>query len=60
MPRFQTAVLNKYLKQQDSARMATACAVFPAYFHGGKDQHPGSQGQGAASTDRLACSGDRR
>jgi hypothetical protein len=33
MPLFQTAVLNKYLKQQDSARMATAYAAFRAHFH---------------------------
>jgi hypothetical protein len=32
MPLFQTAVLNTYLKQQDSARMATAYAAFRAHF----------------------------
>ena len=33
MPLFQSAVLNKYLKQQDSARMATAYAAYRAHFH---------------------------
>ncbi len=33
MPLFQSAVLNKYLKQQDSARMATAYAAFRAQCH---------------------------
>lgn len=33
MPLFQSAVLNKYLKQQDSVRMATAYAAFRAHFH---------------------------
>lgn len=33
MPLFQTAVLHKYLKQQESARMATAYAAFRAHFH---------------------------
>jgi len=33
MPLFQSAVLHKYLKQQDSARMATAYAAFRAHFH---------------------------
>lgn len=30
---FRSAVLNTYLKQQDSARMATAYAAFRAHFH---------------------------
>jgi type I restriction-modification system DNA methylase subunit len=33
MPLFQSAVLNKYLKQQDSTRMAAAYAAFAAHFH---------------------------
>jgi len=33
MPLFQTVVLNKSPKQQDGARMATACAAFRAHFH---------------------------
>jgi hypothetical protein len=33
MPLFPTAVLNKYLKQQAGARMATAYAAFRAHFH---------------------------
>jgi hypothetical protein len=33
MPLFQSAVLNKYLKQQDSARVATAYAAFAKHFH---------------------------
>jgi len=33
MPLFQAAVLNKYLKQQDSDRIAKAYAVFKTHFH---------------------------
>jgi len=33
MPLFQAAVLNKYLKQQDSARVATAYAAYAKHFH---------------------------
>lgn len=33
MPLFQSAVLNKYLKQQDPAQVAAAYALFTAYFH---------------------------
>jgi type I restriction-modification system DNA methylase subunit len=33
MPLFQSAVLNKYLKQQDSARIAAAYAAFTKHFH---------------------------
>lgn len=33
MSRFQSAVLNKYLKDQDDARVAAAYAKFTAHFH---------------------------
>jgi type I restriction-modification system DNA methylase subunit len=33
MPLFQSAVLNKYLKQQDSGRVAAAHAAFAKHFH---------------------------
>ncbi len=33
MALFQSAVLNKYLKEQDSARIAQAYAVFTGHFH---------------------------
>ena len=38
MPLFQSAVLKKYLKQQDEARVAQAYAVFTAYFHNAERQ----------------------
>ncbi len=38
MPLFQSAVLNKYLKQQDSARVAAAYTAFTAYFQNAERQ----------------------
>ncbi|MBK9514813.1 MAG: N-6 DNA methylase, partial [Flavobacteriales bacterium] len=38
MPLFQSAVLKKYLKQQDGSRIAGAYAAFSAYFHNAERQ----------------------
>jgi hypothetical protein len=55
MPLFQSAVLKKYLKQQDGARIAAAYAAFTKHFHDPAVQANIRERQGGAVSRKGFC-----